>query len=283
MIIDVHVHPALFSDICTDKERMKKRMDEMGYDLMSSVDLNVIDKQNRYAEIDKMVLLPLDHSTICGEVILSNEEIKKLVDARPNQFIGFASVDPHREDALEVLDHAFSVLGLSGLKLNPSKQRFKPDDDKMFPIYQKCLEYNKPIIFHAGLSWEPNTLAEYSHPLRFEKIALTFPKLRICLAHFGWPWVQDTAMLLIKYSNVYTDTAMMYMDSPELFFDKVFNQDIGRYWLDNNFPNQVMFGSNAPRFRPVRIKRGLDSIEMREDTRRKVYGENAVRFLGLEV
>ena len=43
-----------------------------------------------------------------------------------------------------------------------------------------------------------------------------------------------------------------------------------------------MFGSNAPRFRPVRIKRGLDSLKMREDTRRKVMGENALRFLGME-
>ena len=89
-------------------------------------------------------------------------------------------------------------------------------------------------------------------------------------------------MLMIKYPNLYADTAMMYMDSAEQFFDKVFKYDMGEYWLDHNFQDQVMFGSNAPRFRPVRIKRGLDSLKMREDTRRKLYGENAMRFLGLE-
>ena len=89
-------------------------------------------------------------------------------------------------------------------------------------------------------------------------------------------------MLMIKYPNLYADTAMMYMDRAEQFVDKVFKHDMGEYWLDHNFQDQVMFGSNAPRFRPVRIKRGLDSLKMREDTMRKLYCENAMRFLGLE-
>ena len=62
MVIDMHVHPALFSDICGDKDRLKLRCDEMGYHLMGPSPLDVLDKQNAYAGIDKMVLLPLDHS-----------------------------------------------------------------------------------------------------------------------------------------------------------------------------------------------------------------------------
>lgn len=282
MVIDTHVHPALFADICGDKKRLATRCDEMGYHLMSPSPLDVLDKQNAFAGIDKMVLLPLDHSTRCGEVVISNEEVSSLVEKRPDSLIGFASVDPHRADALEVLDRAFTELNLKGLKLNPAKQRFYPDDDRMAPIYEKCLEHHKPIIFHAGLSWEPDTLCKYSHPLRFEEVALKYPELKICLAHFGWPWIQDTAMLLIKYPNVYADTAMMYMDSAEQFFDKVFKHDCGEYWLDHNFQDKLMFGSNAPRFRPVRIKRGLESLHLREDTKRKLFGENAAVFLGLE-
>ena len=145
--------------------------------------------KNAYAGIDKMVLLPLDHSVRCGEVVITNEEIRTLVDKRPDMLIGFASVDPHRSDAVEVLERAFTELQLTGLKLNPAKQRFYPDDRMMWPIYEKCLEHNKPVVFHAGLSWEPDTLCKYSHPLRFEEVALEFPQLRLCLAHMGWPWV----------------------------------------------------------------------------------------------
>lgn len=100
MVIDMHVHPALFSDICGDKDRLKLRCDEMGYHLMGPSPLDVLDKQNAYAGIDKMVLLPLDHSVRCGEVVITNEEIRTLVDKRPDMLIGFASVDPHRSDAV---------------------------------------------------------------------------------------------------------------------------------------------------------------------------------------
>ena len=46
MVIDMHVHPALFSDICGDKDRLKLRCDEMGYHLMGPSPLDVLDKQN---------------------------------------------------------------------------------------------------------------------------------------------------------------------------------------------------------------------------------------------
>lgn len=51
MVIDMHVHPALFSDICGDKDRLKLRCDEMGYHLMGPSPLDVLDKQNAYAGV----------------------------------------------------------------------------------------------------------------------------------------------------------------------------------------------------------------------------------------
>ena len=41
------------------------------------------------------------------------------------------------------------------------------------------------------------------------------PELRINLAHFGFPWVLETAAIILKYPNVYADTACCYMDCPE--------------------------------------------------------------------
>ena len=72
------------------------------------------------------------------------------------------------------------------------------------------------------------------------------------------------------------------MDSPEAFMDQIFNRTWGPLWFEHNFADKVMFGSNNPRFRSARIKRGLDSIEMREETREKLLGGNALRFLGME-
>ena len=152
----------------------------------------------------------------------------------------------------------------------------------MDKIYEKCIQYNKPIMFHAGMSWEPDCLMKYSQPLNFEEVAVRYPELRFCLAHFGWPWIYETAALVLKYPNVYTDTSMLYMDSPEIFLREVLTEQLGHLWIDHNLQNKVMFGSNTPRFRTARIKRGLDSLDWKPATKEKVLGGNAMRFLGLE-
>ncbi|MDD2955378.1 MAG: amidohydrolase family protein [Oscillospiraceae bacterium] len=281
MVIDMHVHPAFYGEICTP-EKVKEHKKIGGYDLMGPFPKEETCIQMDHFGVDRLVLLPLDVSAHEGGHLVTNEEIRALMDLEPERFWGFASVDPDSPDALEVLDYAFKNLGLMGLKLNPSKQAFYPADPKMDAIYKKCIQYNKPILFHAGMSWEPGTLMKYSVPLNFEEVAVKYPQLRICLAHFGWPFAVDTAALCLKYPNVYTDTSAMYMDSPEKFMDYIFNQAWGPLWFQNNFAKQVMFGSNNPRFRTARVKRGLDSIEMRDDVREKLMGGNALRFLGME-
>ncbi|UUZ95185.1 amidohydrolase family protein [Paenibacillus sp. P25] len=202
----------------------------------------------------------MDLTAACGDTVVSNEEIKLLVDLAPERFIGFASVDPNRPDAVEVLEHAFRDLKLAGLKLHPSKQSFDPAGERLAPIYELCLAYDKPILFHAGLSWEPDALSEYSRPILFEKVAYRYPELRICLAHFGWPWVMETAALLLKYPNVYADTALLYFDSAREFYERVFTKDLELTWIDRSLRHQLLFGSNNPRFEQIRMLSSLGKL-----------------------
>lgn len=282
MVIDVHTHAEFMEPMYKGDEVTRQRKEIMGREFLGYSDISMALFQMDHAGIDKRVLLPLDLTTQYGCTIVSNDEMKELVGEAPERFIGFASVDPRRKDAPEVLEHAFKNLGLCGLKLNPCKQAFFPADPMMDPIYKLCQKYNKPIMFHAGMSWEPNCLMKYGHPLNFEEAAQRYPEMRMCMAHFGWPWAVETAALILKYPNLYTDTAALYMDSPEAFMDQIFNRTWGPLWFEHNFADKVMFGSNNPRFRSARIKRGLDSIEMREETREKLLGGNALRFLGME-
>src|SRR5699024_7771504 len=213
-----------------------------------------------YTKVNKLVLLPEDISTVKNGYIISNEQIKKLVDMNPDKFIGFASVDPAREDALETLDYAFKNLNLKGLKLHPSKQKFYPNEDKLKNIYDLCIAYNKPIMFHSGMTWQSDAPAKYSRPINFEEVAINYPDLRFCLAHFGWPWMHETIMLLLKYPNVYTDTSLLHMDDAYSFFKQLFTENMGPLWIDRNLQNKVMFGTNAPRFRAKRLLPALYKI-----------------------
>ena len=117
------------------------------------------------AGLDYLCLLPEDYRTQQdGKVLVSNEEIRRLVDMAPDKFIGFAGVDPFADDAVEVLEKAFTELKLSGLKLHPGKGHFYPMEERMMPLYDICEKYEKPIIFHSGMSWEPDTLTKYCRP-----------------------------------------------------------------------------------------------------------------------
>ena len=39
MVIDTHIHPALFAPICEDQERFRRRCDAMNYHLMKPSDM----------------------------------------------------------------------------------------------------------------------------------------------------------------------------------------------------------------------------------------------------
>ena len=146
--------------------------------------------------------------------------------------------------------------------------------------FRNMRKYNKPILFHAGFTWQPGTLAKYSHPLNFEEVALDFPKLRFCLAHMGFPWVKETAMMILKYPNVYADTSALYFDSAYEFYGYLFQQELGYGWLDRSLRHKVMFGSNMPRFEEMRMLAALKRLGLRDETVGLITEDNALVFLG---
>ena len=283
MIIDIHTFPGFFEEICDSPEKIEFRREQYFLYKQHVWPLSLFITQLNAAGIDKAVLSAEDVTTRAGGVIVSNEEVKRLVDLYPDRLIGFASVDPRREDAREVLEKAFIELGMKGLKLSPAMQYFMPGDPVMKPIYELCLKYDKPILFEAGMTWVKNSPSKYSNPLHFEEVAIEYPELRMCLGHFGWPWTRETAMLILKYPNLYADTALLYFDSPQQFFQTTFNEQLGEYWIDRMLYDKVMFGSTYPRIEQKRMVKATEVLNLRPKQRAMVMGENACRFMGMEV
>lgn len=79
---------------------------------------------------------------------------------------------------------------------------------------------------------------------------MRYPQLRINLAHFGFPWVLETAAIILKYPNVYADTACCYMDCPEQFFEQLFFKLMGPLWVEHNLADKILFGSQQSTFPP---------------------------------
>lgn len=281
MFIDIHVHPAFYEPINQDSEMEELRHNTLDIHKNGTAALEHIFNQMKCAGLDYLCLLPEDyHTQQDGKVLVSNQEVKMLVDMAPDKFIGFASVDVADSKSPDKLEEAFADLGLSGLKLHPGRQHFYPTDERAKPLYQICEKYDKPVIFHSGLSWEPDTLTRYCRPEVFEELAAAHPKLRICLAHFGWPWCREVAMLMLKYPNVYTDTGALYFDCAHEFYTQMLTKDVPMTWIDRSLRHQVMFGSNNPRFEQIRMAQAIREMGFRESTLELICGQNAIEFLG---
>ena len=280
MVIDIHAHPLLLDEINENPEDLQFRRQEFGVfkSGINPVDFELVLLED--AKIDKVVFLPEDYSAEVGRAIVSNDEMARIVARSPEHFIGFAGIDPRREDAETELIRAFDELKLAGLKLNLSRLHIYPDDACLAPLYKICQDKNKPVMFHAGYSWEPNTPAKYSEPIRFEDVAVAYPDLRFCLAHMGFPWVKETAMMILKYPNVYADTSALYFDSAYEFYGYLFQQELGYGWLDRSLRHKVMFGSNMPRFEEMRMLAALKRLGLRDETVGLITEDNALVFLG---
>jgi predicted TIM-barrel fold metal-dependent hydrolase len=282
VFIDIHVHPAFYLPINENRDKTEFRRAAMDIHNNGIPSLEHIFNQMACAGLNKLCLLAEDNRSVDGGVLVSNQEIKRLIDLAPDKFTGMAGADPGNPGAAEELEYAFTELGLRGLKLNPAKLGLYPEDPAFTPLYDLCEKYNRPILFHAGLSWEPGCLAKHGRPIEFENLARKRPRLRFCLAHFGWPWVQETAMLLLKYPNIYTDTGVLYFDSAREFYRRLFTVELSLSWVDRSLRHQVMFGSNNPRFEQIRMAEALGELGFRDSTLELIRGVNALEFLGAD-
>ena len=128
-IIDMRIQPIFYESICKDKKELEFRMNSFGVFKQSPYPYEEILVEMDYAGVSRAALLPLDLTTTEGGWIVTNEQIAQIVGDLPERFIGFASVDPRRDDAVDVLEYAFETLELKGLSLAPQKQHFYPDED----------------------------------------------------------------------------------------------------------------------------------------------------------
>ena len=110
------------------------------------LDPKVILEQMDAAGIEQSVLYAVDAPLVYA----SNEYVAGLCRQHPDRFIGFASVDPNKDTALDTLKKAVDDYQMKGIKFHPPLQNFFPNDESIFPIYQAVQESSIPIVFHVG-------------------------------------------------------------------------------------------------------------------------------------
>ncbi len=226
------------------------------------------------------VLLGWDAETATGLPPLTNDRVAEIVDAYPEQFVGFAGVDPHKPDAVQELDRAITELGLKGLKLHPEVQRFYPDDPSFEPLWDKCEELSLPIVVHvgqtgvgAGVPGGFGIAFDYGRPMLMDKVAANHPGLTVVMAHFGYPWHLEVLASAMHKTNVWVDLSGW---RPRYVPAEVKRAAAG------HLSDRFLWGSDYPLLDPGRLLAEVDDLELGR-ARDDVLKNNAARLLHLQL
>lgn len=158
------------------------------------------------ASADSSIVLAFDAEPV--GVVVPNEFVADVVKGRDN-LVGFASVNPNRPHAAQILADAIEGLGLRGLKLGPTYQHFHAHDKAALDLLEVANHYRLPVIWHQGTTFTPSANAEVARPLDLDLVARRFPDLPMWIAHFGHPWMEEAISVVRRHEHMYLDTSAM--------------------------------------------------------------------------
>ena len=182
-----------------------------------------------------------------------NEFIAEYVSQYPGRAVGLASVHPDDPDAGDDFERSIKELGLKGLKLSPVYQGFDPWGPQVWRLYEMANDLNAPIMFHMGGAYPPSATLEWGNPLLLDKVGRAFPDLRIIVAHFGQPMMQETVMLMRKNKNVFTDLSARFHRKWQLYNGLQVAKEYG-------VTDRILFGSDFPVMTTKEAANAFESI-----------------------
>lgn len=230
------------------------------------------------AGVDIAVLHGEDQETTFDKRI-PNEIVAGLVAEYPERFLGFAGVDPHKgREAVEELERWVAGEGFRGAMISPWEHLLFSDDERYWPVYEKCVELDIPIWIHASVNFSPQIPLEYGHPLRLDRVAVRYPELKIIAGHAGWPWVLEMVAVAWRHRNVYMDISgvrQRYMGMPDTGWGPLI------HYGNSVLQDRILFGTAWPLLALDRAVDDVRGLPLKDEVRAKWLGENARRLLGL--
>ncbi|MBI4304952.1 MAG: amidohydrolase family protein, partial [Chloroflexi bacterium] len=161
----------------------------------------------------------------------------------PDKVIGCMSLHPLDPKVNEEYDRCVGDLKLRGIKLGPNYQDFDSHGDAAFRLFARLEKDGIPIVFHQGTSPMEDAPLEYAHPLKMDRVATCFPKLRIVMAHLGHPWQADCLAVVRKHKNVWADVSAQFY-RPYSFWQGM------RLFHEWGVTGKILFASDWPVTKP---------------------------------
>ena len=181
-------------------------------------------------------------------------------------------------DVLAIADEAIDQ-GIAGFKFHLSVQRFRADDARLMPFYERVAERDRFLVVHAGTM-------PYRDPFTglagFREVMARFPSLRVIVAHLGGFETEGFLAMSEAYPNLYLDTTMALTPLADRYLGG--DADAIPTELLLRHQDRILLGSDFPLIpypyeeeRSFVVRRALPA-----PVARKILHDNAVKFLRLD-
>ena len=181
------------------------------------------------------------------------------------------------DDLLAIADEAIDQ-GLAGFKFHLSVQRFRADDARLMPFYERVIERDRFLIVHAGTM-------PYRDPYTgldgFRAVMARFPALRVIVAHLGAFDTEAFCAMTEEFPGLHLDTTMALTPVADRYLGG--DADAIPTALLLRYQDRIMLGSDFPLIpypydeeRSFVARRALPDV-----VARKILHDNAARFLRL--
>jgi predicted TIM-barrel fold metal-dependent hydrolase len=282
-IIDIHVHITPW-EMLNSSAMSAIKSTQSDYNKLHQLStepdklVEYMDKHN----IDRIGLINYLSPDIMGYTEAVNDFSSHFASYYPERFIPFGGVDPRLvSDMFDYMDHLLDKLKIKAIKIHPPHQLFNVNDylfksefKSLVKVYEKCIEYDVPIMVHTGTSVFKRARNRFADPMPIDDVAVDFPKLKIIIAHGGRPLYMETVFFLVRrHSNVYFDISSI---PPKLLLQYF-------PWLER-VQDKALFGSDWPGPGVKDISDNIQqflSLNLPVETNKKILRENAVKLFDL--
>jgi predicted TIM-barrel fold metal-dependent hydrolase len=248
VIIDVHTHVGEHPEHISEAFAAQAREAWPEITLGRSLDDHY---SEALADVDRAVVLAFD-APAAGFVV-PNDYVASYVARDPARLIGFGSVDPSADSALDELERMKSDLGLVGCKLGPIYQDVDPLGPEFRRVCEALERLELPMLIHQGTTFARAGSLLLARPILLDELALRYPKLKIVIAHVGHPWFDEAIAVVRRHPHVYADISGL----------------VTRRWLlyqalvsaiEYRVEHKLLFGTDFPFFTARQTIDGLRSV-----------------------
>jgi len=205
-----------------------------------------------------------------------NDDFASLNATYPDKFIGFVGLNPHIgvNETIAEIDKYVTNGSFTGINLEPGLPTptfWLLNNPEFYPIVEKCEKEDIPVYITWGGLSQPFYIMD---PKIIDEVARTFPKLKMFLAHAGFPYASENCVLAMNHRNVYLGIDLYIINAPG-------EKD---YITAANYrcSHKICFGSAYPY---NTLKGAVDWYKqsgIRKEVWEDIFYNNAARFAGVE-